>query len=187
VDANLTFSMDRVPSEQPKPHHLIRQAKKSDKIPVMEIAESCFLYSRFHLDPNIARSIADKTKSQWVENCFSGLRGDYLFVAESSGEPAGFLILQMSEENGKRTAVIDLIGVSPRFQRQGVGQSLIRTCINSEQIRFDEIQVGTQLANGSSIQFYQKLGFRLIKSQYVFHYHRKAGAEENELFIPRPQ
>lgn len=171
VDVNVLLSMKQgvLPKQETMIH--VRHAEQSDREKVIAIAESCFQYSRFHLDPFIPDNVANHVKSRWVDNYFSGIRGDFLYVAESSGEIVGFLAVIVNKKVDFVTATIDLIGVHPSFQRQGIGRVLISnliTCIK----RFDEITVGTQIANISSIQFYLKLGFTLTDSFFVFHYHR---------------
>ena len=84
----------------------------------------------------------------------------------------GFLAALKSHDGAQ--AIIDLVGVHPDAQRQGVGRTMI--------VRFaehyrdvNELIVGTQVANVPSVQLYESLGFRLKSSQYVLHMHVREG------------
>ena len=134
---------------------------------VKSIARNSFVYSRFHLDPQIDDGIADQIKQNWVENYFFGKRGNHMVVALSNNTPIGFL--QLIINNG--VVLIDLIGVEKKYQGQGVASAMIR--FTGQNIDHTCIKVGTQIGNIPSIRLYHKLGFDLSGSNYVFHYHSR--------------
>ena len=159
---NLHFHSDRI---------IVRRAELSDKKSVIAVAGGSFRYSRFHLDPFIGEDIANKIKSSWIENYFVQKRGDILYVAEYSGEVVGFIAVIIKQTCNGVTAIIDLIGVNPPYHRKGVGKSLVYYLMKNHP-EYNEIQVGTQIANKPSIQFYQNCGFRMYDSRYILHYHK---------------
>ncbi len=61
------------------------------------------------------------------------------------------------------------MGVDKIAQGRGLASSLIQ--LASKNINRSCIKVGTQIGNLPSIKLYQKLGFVLTRSDYVFHYH----------------
>ncbi|MGH1456360.1 MAG: GNAT family N-acetyltransferase [Alphaproteobacteria bacterium] len=142
---------------------LVRSARIDDKDKVCAIAETSFSLTRFHADPYIDNAIANRIKSEWAENYFSGERGDLMLVAEIDGEVVGFNQVLVRDD----VAIIDLIAVERSAQGQGVGKALIYDLQN----RFDQICVGTQISNKHSIALYEKMGFHFHDSQYVMHYH----------------
>ena len=146
----------------------IRFANPGDEECTMTLAGRCFRFSRFHLDPAIPRERADMVKARWAGNYFRGKRGDFMVLALKDGIIAGFLQLLRQE----RTLIIDLIGVHENYRRGGVGGILIEYA-EAQCGDFDTIRVGTQIANASSLRFYEKLGFRVEESSYVFHFHGK--------------
>lgn len=151
----------------------IRFAKIGDEEDTKTLAGNCFCYSRFHLDPAITRERADTIKAQWAGNYFRRKRGDFMILAIKDGFVAGFLQLFRQE----RTLIIDLIGVHENFRGIGIGCMLI----DYAEIQcgdFDMIRVGTQIANASSIRFYEKQGFRVVESSYVFHFHGKDSGDK---------
>ena len=140
---------------------------------VLAIAHDSFRFTRFHLDPLVSKATADLVKKEWVRNYAEGKRGDHLFVATSGGRAVGFLAALKSHDG--TTAIIDLVGVSPSAQRQGVGRTMI-TRFAEHYRDVKELLVGTQVANVPSVQLYESMGFRLKSSQYVLHLHVRDGA-----------
>jgi ribosomal protein S18 acetylase RimI-like enzyme len=137
----------------------------------VEIAGTCFRYSRFHLDPRVPREIADRIKREWIRNYATKRRGERLLVASLEGRPAGFLAVLASESGGQRIRTIDLVGVAAWAQRRGVGRALVEAFIAASRGVCDVMQVGTQAANIPSMRLYETTGFCMSRSQYVLHGH----------------
>lgn len=155
-----------------------RFARTEDREAVSRIAHATFRFSRFHLDPLVPVDVANEIKSAWAANYFRGKRGDGMIVAEREGRIVGFLqLLWASSER----LVIDLIGVDPAWQGQGVGRSMILLAAHygtgDERVP-TMMTVGTQAANIPSVRLYESLGFRLRSSHFVLHYHGAARGEE---------
>ena len=181
VDVNVTFGRDPLsppisPSEPLKV--LIDEMQPDQHQAALDIAASCFKFSRFHLDPFISEKIANQIKHDWILSYIQKQRGERLFVALREQQPVGFLAALSSVTQGKRVRIIDLIGVDKRFQNQGVGKALVTFFINYYKDQSDLLQVGTQVANVPSIRLYQKLGFSIVKTQYVMHLHVQDGIKE---------
>jgi hypothetical protein len=68
---------------------------------VLDIAGSCFVYSRFHLDPAIPDRLAHAVKRAWVQSYIEGNRGERLLVALLDGQPAGFLAVLQTTVQGE--------------------------------------------------------------------------------------
>lgn len=140
---------------------------------VLDIAESTFKYTRFHLDPLVADAHANTIKREWVANYARGVRGDHLFVATLEGRAAGFLAALRAGEGGS-TAVIDLVGTGQHAQRRGVARAMIGAFARHYE-GCQELVVGTQAANIPSCRLYESMGFRLKKNDYVMHLHVENG------------
>ena len=169
VDTNVVFEKPMLINEEFTNNSKcsVRFALSEDKNQVAELARNCFTYSRFHLDDDIPLSLANKIKAEWARNYFIGLRGDKMIVALVGDVIVGFLLLLESDTN----LIIDLFAVDNNYQRIGVASDMIAYAecyLNS----FSSVQVGTQLANIPSIRLYEKMGFRVCTSNYVFHYHK---------------
>ena len=169
VDTGITLETRQLP-ERGGEAGRARLALAEDQAAVEEIARRSFIYSRFHLDPDIPKHLADEIKAQWVGNFFRGQRGDYMVVAELAGHVAGFLQLLNAPGN---VLVIDLIAVEKDHRGQGLAEEMIRlaasACGHPQALR-----AGTQSANTMSLSLYEKLGFRIVSTSYVLHHHGSA-------------
>jgi ribosomal protein S18 acetylase RimI-like enzyme len=169
VDTALTLELaSPAPGKHPAG---VRFARPEDRPAVEAIAGSAFRYSRFHLDPQIPKSLADRVKTVWAGNWFSGQRGDAMVVAEDGGKVAGFLQLIWA---GEQWLVIDLIAVRPQSARQGLARGMIAFAQangTGDARRPSGMVVGTQAANAPSVRLYESLGFRLQQARFVLHHH----------------
>jgi ribosomal protein S18 acetylase RimI-like enzyme len=149
----------------------VRPARPADQEPVAALAGRVFRWSRFHRDPRIPRSVADRIKAQWVRGFFAGTRGSALSVAVRRGQVVGFL-LALEPEPG--LCVIDLIGVEQA--ERGCGLAVLLT----EHARrrgagIERMRVGTQLSNLPALRAYLRMGFQIVASHQVLHRHGPAG------------
>ena len=131
------------------------------------LAGRCFTADRFHIDPRIANSAADRLKESWIRNSAAG-RADAMLVARQDGRVVGF---NACMRNGP-TAVIDLIGVAPEAQGRGHGRALVEGALaHYAASGAEEMVVGTQSGNIASLALYQSCGFFIRSSQFTLHAH----------------
>jgi ribosomal protein S18 acetylase RimI-like enzyme len=171
VDVNVTYEASPVvvPVESTIS---VRDSTAADSERLLEIAESAFEYSRFHLDELIGQAVANRSKRLWVESYLQRQRGDRLFVCHGETGPSGFLAALIQSD----TAVIDLIATAPQARQQGAAMALLGHFARHYHERgFTRLRVGTQVANVPSVRLYEKAGYRLRESQYVMHLHVRAG------------
>jgi ribosomal protein S18 acetylase RimI-like enzyme len=177
IDVTVTFEREPAPSSGfPRSSFTVRRASPRDRDRLLDIAGSCFVYSRFHADPLIPRATANAVKRGWIANYLAGKRGEALFVADTGGEPVGFLAVMAGEDGRVRTRVIDLIGVDPRHQGRGAGTALVAFFIGDSLGTYDLLRVGTQIANLPSLRLYEGCGFRISGASYVLHAHASGGS-----------
>ena len=169
VDTNILFEKPVSSHKEAQQHDGIRFAVPADEEQVAELAGKSFKYSRFHLDSAFTPDVANTIKAEWARNYFKGKRGDAMVVALDSDKVIGFAQL-LKFKNGLLT--IDLIAVDAGYRGKGVARGMI-SYAESRCEGAKKITVGTQLANTSSILCYEKMGFRLSGSNYVFHYHNQ--------------
>jgi ribosomal protein S18 acetylase RimI-like enzyme len=169
VDTGITLETSGLPSHGGEAGRT-RLARAEDREAVENIARSSFTYSRFHLDPDIPKQLADEIKAQWAGNYFYGQRGDSMVVGERGGQVAGFL--QLLNATGEML-VVDLIAVGEGHRGHGLAEEMIRfaafACGSPKALR-----AGTQSANIGSLALYQKMGFRIVSTSYVLHHHGPA-------------
>ena len=167
VDTNLQFERSVTPPGQPPNDVDVRLAEASDEDEIADLARLSFHHSRFHVDEQISDEVADEIKAQWTRSYFQGKRGDAMIVAIDRGRIVGFLLALMSV-NG--AMVVDLVAVDEDMRGHGVSGAMTWFA----QTQFPQavcLRVGTQLANVPAIRCYERLGFQLVHSQYVLHFH----------------
>jgi len=147
---------------------------------ILNIAASCFVYSRFHLDPEIPKEIANAIKRAWVDSYIQKARGERLLVGLLDGKPVGFLAVLATIFNGEPCRVIDLIGVDRAYQGCGVGKTLVSFFIEQHGDNGTLLRVGTQVANVPSMRLYESLGFRMAETTYVLHAHVNAKSDNED-------
>ena len=177
VDVNVTFGRSPAGPVGPVPDgvRVIEDALPEHREAVLEIAQTSFVYSRFHLDPNILKATADLIKREWIANYVNRKRGERLMVALVDGQPAGFLAVLDAVVADRPCRVIDLIGVDRRHQGRGVGRALVSAFTGRYVGVCDLLRVGTQAANVPSARLYERSGFLLDETSYVMHAHTGAG------------
>jgi ribosomal protein S18 acetylase RimI-like enzyme len=168
VDTGITLETRGLPERRGGEGN-VRLARAEDQSAVEAIARHSIVYSRFHLDPEIPRSLAQEIKAQWAGNYFRGQRGDSMVVAEREGEVAGFL--QLIHAAGG-VLVIDLIAVAEAHRRHGLARQMIGFAVSAEQPH--TVRAVTQSTNIGSLALYQGLGFCIVATNYVFHHHGRA-------------
>jgi ribosomal protein S18 acetylase RimI-like enzyme len=181
VDVSLTLGQATDPAGRPRApdlppvtscsHLRIRLAQRADVEALRRISGSCFEHSRFHRDPLIPNHLAHALKQQWALAALEGGRCDRMWIAESSGQVAGFLASRIDVAEAGVRGIIDLVGVDRAHQRRGVGAALVQQFIRFYQEDCQELVVGTQAANLASLRLYQRLGFVIKGSHYVLHRH----------------
>lgn len=167
VDTNIQFSLSK--KILLKNSSNVRFAKSSDELAVRALAKNAFKYNRFNKDSNISNEAASRIKEDWVGNFFLGKRGKWMVVIEKDSKIVGFLQIIDKDDH---TIIIDLIAVDEKNRGQGLAKEMISytyaNCLKNNGI----IEVGTQIANISSIKLYLKLGFHINSASYVLHMHQ---------------
>ncbi len=161
VEELLTFSK-RI-SNFARGSNYVRRASPVDLGPISEIAESSFIFDRFHADPLIDNHKANELKKAWSRNCLTH-RADRVFVFHDT-KIGGFLACLKI----KKSVVIDLIAVLKEKRGCGVARELIFASESYYQSHCNEYWVSTQSTNLPSINLYRSCGFGLVSKQSTFH------------------
>jgi ribosomal protein S18 acetylase RimI-like enzyme len=164
VDTNVTLERN-ISLTTPSPS--VRHAAPQDRDRVVALAARSFEYSRLHLDPRVPRTTADLSRAEWVANFFAGRRGDGLAIVGTGADCDGFL-LWLGPTNG--VLIIDLIAVAPEARRRGLARKMI-DAVEAMNPDARMTRVGTQIANVPSLRLYEGMGFRVVETRYILHYH----------------
>jgi ribosomal protein S18 acetylase RimI-like enzyme len=143
----------------------IREHKTSDIPEILKIAKGAFVYSRFHQDPRIKQSVADRIKSEWILSNLTKRDNAVTFVSITpAGKISGFnsILIESDQIN------IDLIAVGEDYRRKGVARSLILRCQELSTSIGKPILVGTQATNPAT-EIYKNLGFSIQRVTYIWH------------------
>ncbi|MCK5561467.1 MAG: GNAT family N-acetyltransferase [Thermoplasmata archaeon] len=103
-----------------------------------------------------------KRVSENLETLFND-SNSYIIVAEINNVIVGFLNLSIRQTimHSGPSCLIDELVVTESYRDHGVGRELILAAIEKSQfIDCCEIEVSTEFANTSAIEFYNKLGFQ---------------------------
>lgn len=172
VDVSVALALDPPTEVMPvaTPGMVVDGFTPDDAEAVLDIAGSCFRYSRFHIDPDVPRAIANRIKREWIASYIRGERGDHLLVARVGGRPVGFLAVMSLQEGYRRVGIIDLVGVDTNHQRRGIGSALVASFVEKAGPS-EGRRVVTQAANIPSLALYERFGFRVTRTGYVLHMH----------------
>lgn len=172
ADVNITLESTPalVQRRRTPPDRRVEPVTASSSAAVLDIAGSCFRYNRFHRDPAVPRAVADAIKRDWIQSYVDGTRGDCLLVAFDDGRPAGFLAALVANTAAGCVATIDLVGVASDRQQRGIGADLV-LAFAAHYASAGRLRVGTQAANLPSLKLYERLGFEIAQTTYVFHRH----------------
>ncbi len=166
IDTNVVFEKSKISKAPLSSAIELRWATPSDEKAIVALAERSFQKSRFHFDPKVDLKTAQSVNREWVRNYFLGKRGESMVIAANEGKPVGFI--QILERD--QVMIIDMIAVDDQFQGKGIAQSMIAFA-EERYKNFKLFRVGTQIANMSAVRLYEKMGYRLSQSMYVFHKH----------------
>ncbi|MGM0883309.1 MAG: GNAT family N-acetyltransferase [Bacillota bacterium] len=148
--------------EMPSNIEIHKGYKRNNEI--IEMSE--FGYSKFIDDRELAKRGGDQVYRQWVINSFERSDKYYAISKDENDTINGFLLHSYSNT----ACVIELIAVSKIMTNVGIGTRLfeaVEFSANNKGIK--EIIVGTQVRNRNAINFYHKVGCKLVGCHQVYH------------------
>lgn len=146
---------------------LSKQKIKLEPKDIDSLVDTIGSTSRYFKDSQISRDAAQKVYLSWINNSLENNYVSEIFLAYVNDSLAGWLSLK----NSKFDSSIDLIGVLPNFQGQGIGTKLILYANNYLDKNIVTLNTVTEGENISAINFYTKCGFILNKVELIYHYH----------------
>ncbi|CAH0346460.1 GNAT family N-acetyltransferase [Bacillus sp. CECT 9360] len=164
ADVNVQFSKKLESTEKEIPNNITLNQKLKRDEQIIDIAK--FEYSKFTEDLELAKRGGTELYQQWLSNSFERPDKHYVLYKDEKGNIIGFLLYSFSNQG----CVIELIAVSESANNKGIGTSLVRA-LESEAYKkkCTEFRVGTQIRNLGAINFYHKVGCKLVGCHQVFH------------------
>jgi len=171
VEVLLTLECSHGHADHNVGKHFIRPFQENDIDDLCDIAFCSFEYSRFHSDPVIDRSAANRSRVEWVRNACGGMADD-VFLAIVQDQVVGFITCRVERSEGNRKdGFIDLVAVLPQFRGDKIGSSLVAHAQEYFATKVKSVYVGTQSKNIPALALYQKHGFYPVSSEATLHRH----------------
>jgi ribosomal protein S18 acetylase RimI-like enzyme len=147
-------------------------------IAIKSFGEQPIAKHRFHADPFLPQEKSNYLYVQWLLSSCKGL-ADTVLVAEMNETPVGFIACkverQLSEKIGIRLGVVFLTAVTPSARQKGVYPSMLNAALNWFSGKVDIVETGAEVSNYAVQRGWNKLGFKVVRSQCTFHWSRRMG------------
>lgn len=127
--------------------------------------ESGVNHSRFYKDQKLRKHFNRLYKS-WITKSLDRSFADEVLVYKDSSQLCGFVTLKKNDDEAK----IGLIAVDKDHRGKGIGTSLLKAAEKwAHDQELEKISVTTQGENLNAIEFYEKNGFYICKTEFVHH------------------
>lgn len=132
-----------------------------------QLAVDSGIHSRFVVDPKFPRDKARALFEEWMLRSLDKTYADDVLVIPQENRIAG--MATVAQKSGYVS--IGLVAVAAEYRGRGFGEILVRAAITWCRERgIHQIQVTTQAANQPARRLYQKCGFELAKTEFVYHF-----------------
>lgn len=125
-------------------------------------------FSRFCKDPAIPKAKCEELYSLWLENSLAGKMADAVYVyQQGTHHTDGFVTVAQANHRVR----ICLLAVRQEKRREGLGEALLAAAENwGHTLGLSETEVSSYQFNEEACAFYRKMGFRLDKVEYFYHF-----------------
>lgn len=148
----------------------VRDAVEEDLEALESLARVSFTTSRFYADPHFDDEDASELYAVWLRKTVLGELPGRTFVAESEGDPVGFVTCNVEPRGDSNLGTIGLIAVASEAQRLGIGAALMGAV--GEHYRYSDVvraEVVTQERNPAAQGLYERHGYKLVREERWFH------------------
>jgi dTDP-4-amino-4,6-dideoxy-D-galactose acyltransferase len=170
VDVRVTLARPLTDDEADRATHdvTVRSARADDAAALVSLAGNGYRDSRFYADGRFSPAAVDQLYKRWLLGALDGSLADLVLVAEESGEPVGYVTALL--DGDRRSARIDLMGVSTRSRGKGVGRALVSSALREfVEAGMATARVVTQGRNVPAQRLYQSCGFRTDLVEVWYH------------------
>ncbi|WP_445958146.1 GNAT family N-acetyltransferase [Yeosuana sp.] len=169
VDTKVTFLKEIEYLEDHNTSNIVLFNKNEDDFKVLEeLALSSGEYSRFKIDKNFINGEYEVLYKEWIRKSVDKETFLDIIVYKENKHILGFTTL---EGKGQSISNIGLVAVNQKERGKKIGTKLINFTVNHAFIKgFKEIQVITQQDNSPAMSLYEKCGFIISKTEYIYHY-----------------
>ncbi len=150
----------------------LRYADKSDENYMIEFSKGSFNSHRFHADKMIDINKADSLYEKWIRNAFDD-PNQKIVVYDHGKTPSAFMIYRIVDfENyfNCKFAMWNMGLVNPDLKRMGIGYDFIRALfLLHKKEGIDMIDSGLSIRNIPSLNWHNKLNFKITSTLVTFH------------------
>ena len=134
---------------------------------LINLALQSGVYSRFALDPHFKNQEYEKLYTHWITRIVKNEMLQEVWVyTNAEKDIAGFITVGFAPEE----AFVGLLAVNQNTRRKNIGYALMETAYSrAAQEKKMNLRVTTQKANLPACQLYEKAGFVLSHTEYVYH------------------
>jgi dTDP-4-amino-4,6-dideoxy-D-galactose acyltransferase len=165
ADVNIQFEKEL--------EYVVYEYKRVDTQPSLTLNEQTqikkmteFKYSKFIEDPFLKKRNGSKVYKSWLSSAFIDSSKFFLLSRDEKNSINGYVLYSFKDDY----CVIELISVGVDVRKSGVGTYLIKSLEDVvRNKKCNKIRVGTQVRNFEAINFYQRLGYKQIECNQVYH------------------
>ncbi|HBK82494.1 MAG TPA: hypothetical protein DDZ41_02680 [Flavobacterium sp.] len=143
-------------------------AKEHDYAQLLDL---CFLsgkFSRFRIDSKIPSTKFEALYKLWIDNSVNKTFAFDTLIKITENNISGFITIKKVNQD---VSEIGLIAVNTNYQGRGIASELLNQAqYISLKNGFKTIRVPTQYDNKPAINLYQKTGFQIVNTTFVYHY-----------------
>lgn len=151
---------------------LIRYAKEEDKEFMIKYSKGAFSSHRFHADRRIDSEKADSLYEKWIITAFADTN-QKIAVYDHKGIPTAFMIYYESNltKYFDCTFAMWKMGlVNPEMGHQGIGNRFVKSLFKfHKDENLDIIDSGLSIRNIPSLNWHNKLNFKITSTLVTFH------------------
>jgi ribosomal protein S18 acetylase RimI-like enzyme len=173
VDCLVSYEFDSTKTKLPNDTYTVDftdTVKGSEIEQLAKIASDVFRIDRFHSDPNLSKDDANRYYYQWVKNSFNGF-SDGVILPSIQNKVVGFTTYKINNVDFE-TSTLVLSAVNPDYAGRRIYHNMILKGTNYLLSKSNKIRVGTQVDNIPVQRTWQRLGYKLISVDYIFHHYR---------------
>lgn len=175
TSVKLSLFLDKMilPIRQPSFSSLtIDNFKSSYKDAILSIAASSHHNNHFYNDEHLPFEDTNNLFIQWVSRFCSEENKDF-FTALLDGEVIGFAIFldnKLFEKHlSKRVKILDFIVLKNEKKGAGLGSQFLTEILKNYKNNYEIIELRTMNNNYPALNFYSRIGFKIISSDSMLH------------------
>ena len=153
--------------EVPDTRLKVCHAPETDIALIQNMAETCFVHERFHIDPRLSNELANIRYGRWVTNSTQS-NSQLLLKIVDGNEIVAFFIVEHRQD---KSVYWHLTAVSPKFQGRGYGRKAWWAVLGNHQANgVNQVSTTISVRNTPVLNLYSQLQFKFAPPEMTFHW-----------------